>query len=185
VVLSVGLQGFAHLLPMPKELPIDRFFHSLAEDQRENAIGVILSGTASDDALGLRTIKAEGGITFAQDEKSAKYGGMPHSAVVAGGVDLILPPEGIAKELVRISRHPYPPGKTRTLKETIGAEDSFPKNGNVKKPEESRCLLGLRCWTISESWRQSTGSAGKLNQLIRISASKGRLILKNMKYPIP
>lgn len=79
-------------------MPVDHFFHSLAEDQKENAIGVILSGTASDGALGLRAIKAEGGITFAQDEKSAKYGGMPHSAVVAGAVDLVLPPEGIAKE---------------------------------------------------------------------------------------
>ena len=88
-------------------MPIDHFFHSLAEDQKSSAIGVILSGTASDGALGLRAIKAEGGITFAQDEKSAKYGGMPHSAVEAGAVDLILPPEGIAKELVRISRHPY------------------------------------------------------------------------------
>jgi two-component system CheB/CheR fusion protein len=78
-------------------MPIDLFFYSLAEDQKENAIGVILSGTASDGALGLRAIKAEGGITFAQDEKSAKYGGMPHSAVVAGAVDLVLPPEGIAK----------------------------------------------------------------------------------------
>jgi two-component system CheB/CheR fusion protein len=114
-------------------MPVDHFFHSLAEDQKENAIGVILSGTASDGAFGLRAIKAEGGITFAQDEKSAKYGGMPHSAVVAGAVDLVLPPEGIAKELVRISRHPYPraylPGRAVTLVKTIEAEDSFPKNG--------------------------------------------------------
>ena len=115
-------------------MPIDHFFHSLAEDQKENAIGVILSGTASDGALGLRAIKAEGGITFAQDEKSAKYGGMSHSAGVAGAVDLVLPPEGIAKELVRISRHPYPraylPGRAVTPAKTIEAEDSFPKNGN-------------------------------------------------------
>jgi two-component system CheB/CheR fusion protein len=115
-------------------MPVDHFFHSLAEDQKENAIGVILSGTASDGALGLRAIKAEGGITFAQDEKSAKYGGMPHSAVAAGAVDLVLPPEGIAKELVRISRHPYPraylPGRAVTPAKTIEAEDSFPKNGD-------------------------------------------------------
>ena len=115
-------------------MPIDHFFHSLAEDQKENAIGVILSGTASDGALGLRAIKAEGGIAFAQDEKSAKYGGMPHSAVAAGAVDLVLPPDGIAKELVRISRHPYPraylSGKTVTPAKTAEAEDSFPKNGD-------------------------------------------------------
>jgi two-component system, chemotaxis family, CheB/CheR fusion protein len=92
-------------------MPIDQFFHSLAEDQKNNAVGVILSGTASDGALGLKAIKTEGGITFAQDEKTAKYGGMPHSAIVHGAVDFILPPEGIAKELVRIGRHSYLSGK--------------------------------------------------------------------------
>ena len=115
-------------------MPIDQFFHSLAEDQKSSAIGVILSGTASDGALGLRAIKARGGITFAQDEKSAKYGGMPHSAVEIGAVDLILPPEGIAKELVRISRHPYGraylTGKARIPTGTIGTEGSFQKNGD-------------------------------------------------------
>src|SRR5229473_4804680 len=90
-----------------RHMPIDRFLRSLAEDQRSNAIGVILSGTASDGTLGLAAIKAEGGITFAQDEKSAKYDGMPQSALAAGCVDLVLPPDGIAEELVRICEHPY------------------------------------------------------------------------------
>jgi len=85
---------------------VDRFLESLAEDQRERAIGVILSGTASDGTLGLEAIKAEGGITFAQDE-SAKYDSMPRSAVAAGCVDFVLSPEKIADELVRIARHPY------------------------------------------------------------------------------
>jgi two-component system CheB/CheR fusion protein len=57
--------------------------------------------------VGLRAIKAEGGVTFAQDEKSAKYGGMPHSAIAAGIVDFVLPPEGIARELAHLGRHPY------------------------------------------------------------------------------
>src|SRR6266513_2745858 len=88
-------------------MPIDRFLRSLAEDQGSNAIGVILSGTASDGTLGLAAIKAEGGITFAQDEKSAKYDGMPQSAIAAGCVDLVLPPDRIAEELARICEHPY------------------------------------------------------------------------------
>src|SRR5262249_16034827 len=88
-------------------MPIDRFFRSLAEDQGSKAIGVILSGTASDGTLGLKAIKAEGGITFAQEEKTAKYDGMPRSAIMAGCVDFILPPEGIARELVRLCQHPY------------------------------------------------------------------------------
>jgi two-component system CheB/CheR fusion protein len=86
--------------------PVDHFLTSLAEDRGSSAIGVILSGTASDGTLGLKAIKAEGGITFAQD-RTAKYDGMPRSAIAAGCVDFILPPGRIARELVRIGRHPY------------------------------------------------------------------------------
>ncbi|MGH8624912.1 MAG: chemotaxis protein CheB, partial [Gammaproteobacteria bacterium] len=89
---------------------IDFFFESLAEDQREQAIGVILSGTATDGTLGLTAIKAEGGITFAQDD-SARYDSMPRSAVAAGCVDFVLSPENIAKELARIAKHPYVAGQ--------------------------------------------------------------------------
>ena len=89
---------------------IDFFFESLAEDQRERAIGVILSGTATDGTLGLEAIKAEGGITFAQDD-SARYDSMPRSAVAAGCVDFVLSPENIAKELARIATHPYVAGQ--------------------------------------------------------------------------
>ena len=89
---------------------IDSFFESLAQDQRERAIGVILSGTASDGTVGLEAIKAEGGITFAQDD-SAKYDSMPRSAVAAGCVDFVLSPTDIAKELARIAKHPYVAGQ--------------------------------------------------------------------------
>ena len=88
-------------------LPVDCFLCSLAEDQRSGAIGVILSGTASDGTVGLKAIKAEGGITFAQDEESSKYYGMPSSAIAVGCVDSILAPDRIAKELARLARHPY------------------------------------------------------------------------------
>lgn len=86
---------------------IDTFLRSLAADQGGNAIGVILSGTGADGTSGLMAIKGEGGITFAQDTQSAKYDGMPASAIAAGCVDFVLPPAGIAEELARISRHPY------------------------------------------------------------------------------
>jgi two-component system CheB/CheR fusion protein len=85
---------------------IDFFFESLALDHRERAIGVILSGTATDGTIGLEAIKAEGGIAFAQDE-SARYDSMPRNAVAAGCVDFVFSPEKIAKELVRIAKHPY------------------------------------------------------------------------------
>jgi two-component system CheB/CheR fusion protein len=87
-------------------LPVDSFFISLAEYRKNNAIGVILSGTASDGTLGLKAIKAADGITFAQDEQSAKYDGMPRSAIAAGVVDFILPPEEIAKQIASIGKHP-------------------------------------------------------------------------------
>jgi two-component system CheB/CheR fusion protein len=111
-------------------MPVDHFFHSLAEDQKSKAVGVILSGTASDGSLGLKAIKAEGGITFAQDEKSAKYGGMPHSAAAASAADFILPPEGIARELVRISLPPYLPTEDGALKNAGKAGDRILPNGN-------------------------------------------------------
>src|SRR5436190_4275601 len=104
-------EGTLHLQPREEgragRHPIDYFLRTLAEDQTHRAIGVILSGTDSDGTLGLEAIKSEGGITFAQDAKSAKYDGMPRSAAAAGHVDFVLPPEGIAKELARISRHPF------------------------------------------------------------------------------
>src|SRR5262245_3320184 len=86
--------------------PIDGFLCSLAEDKHNRAIGVILSGMGSDGVLGLRAIKAKGGITFAQNENSAKYSGMPRKAITAGYVDFELTPAQIADELVRLARHP-------------------------------------------------------------------------------
>ena len=95
-----------------KHLPVDHFLRALAEDQGARAIGVILSGTASDGTLGLKAVKVEGGITFAQEPESAKYDGMPRSAIAAGCVDFVLTPEQIAAELVQITRHPYVLGAT-------------------------------------------------------------------------
>ena len=86
---------------------IDTFLRSLAVGHGSDAIGVILSGTASDGTLGLAAIKGEAGITFAQEPASAKYDGMPASAIASGCVDFILTPAGIAKEIARIRQHPY------------------------------------------------------------------------------
>ena len=84
---------------------IDSFFSSMAADLGHKAIGVVLSGSATDGGLGLQEIKAEGGITFAQD-RSALHDSMPQNAIAMNCVDFVLPPNGIAKELVRIARHP-------------------------------------------------------------------------------
>jgi two-component system CheB/CheR fusion protein len=86
---------------------VDIFLRSLADDQHSNAVGIVLSGTGSDGTLGLTAIKGEGGITFAQNSESAKYDGMPSSAIASGAVDFVLPPARIADELERIRQHPY------------------------------------------------------------------------------
>lgn len=86
--------------------PIDVFLRSLATEQGHKAIGVILSGGATDGTLGLEEIKAEGGVTFAQDA-TAQQESMPRSAIASGVVDFVLPPNEIAEEITRISRHPH------------------------------------------------------------------------------
>jgi two-component system CheB/CheR fusion protein len=86
-----------------RHLPVDVFFTALAKDQGPRAVGVILSGTASDGTQGMKAIKAEGGITFADSE--AEFEGMPRSAIDAGYVDFALPVERIAEELVKLTRH--------------------------------------------------------------------------------
>jgi two-component system CheB/CheR fusion protein len=110
-------------------LPIDSFFQSLAHCLKEKAIGVILSGTASDGTIGLKAIKGEDGITFAQDE-SAKYDGMPKSAIAAGVIDFVLPPHQIAAEISRIGTHPFV--KTELDETTL-----------VKEPDSVSTILQL------------------------------------------
>jgi two-component system CheB/CheR fusion protein len=111
-----------------KFMPVDFFFRSLAEYARSQSIGVILSGTASDGALGLKEIKGVGGITIAQEPGTARYDGMPRAAIATGAVDLVLPPEGITRELVRIARHPLvQPGETRRTDVPLAGDEHLGK----------------------------------------------------------
>jgi two-component system CheB/CheR fusion protein len=88
-------------------MPIDRFLRSLAEECGSRAIGVILSGAGTDGSAGIQAIKAAGGVTFAQDQYTAKFASMPQAAVATNCVDFVLPPGRIAAELLRIGRHPF------------------------------------------------------------------------------
>lgn len=106
------LKGALTLLPRPTEgrrphLPIDFFLGALAADRANQAIGVVLSGTGSDGAEGLRAIKSAGGITFAQDPRSAKFGGMPEAAIRAGVADFAEPIPELADKLQHIAQHPF------------------------------------------------------------------------------
>uniref|UniRef100_Q01WE0 Signal transduction histidine kinase with CheB and CheR activity n=1 Tax=Solibacter usitatus (strain Ellin6076) TaxID=234267 RepID=Q01WE0_SOLUE len=89
--------------PPEKFRPIDDLFHSLAQEFQFNAVGIVLSGTATDGTLGLKAIKAEGGITFAQNE-TAKFDSMPRSAISTGVVDFVMPPAKIGEELGALAR---------------------------------------------------------------------------------
>jgi two-component system CheB/CheR fusion protein len=91
-------------------MPIDHMLRSLAAVQKSRSAGVILSGNGSDGAIALQAIKAVGGVTFAQDEASARHPGMPRAAALDGSVDHVLPPREIARELARLARHPYAEG---------------------------------------------------------------------------
>lgn len=90
-----------------KRLPIDSFLRSLALDQQERAICIILSGTGTDGTLGLKAIKGESGMAMVQEVKSAQYGGMPSSAADTGLADYVLPPAEMAKQLLAYARGPY------------------------------------------------------------------------------
>jgi two-component system CheB/CheR fusion protein len=106
--------------------PIDYLFRSLAEDQGPFATGIVLSGTGTDGTLGLQAIKAAGGFTFVQDPSTAKYDGMPRSALASGAADYCLAPKEIGEELERIARQPrlrhalHPPAPIERVQDQLG-----------------------------------------------------------------
>ncbi|MFT5286445.1 MAG: two-component system CheB/CheR fusion protein [Planctomycetota bacterium] len=103
------LNGKLHLHeprePRGQRLPIDFFFRSLAEDQEERAIGIVLSGTGSDGTLGVRAIKDKGGIVMAQNAASTEFDGMPRNAIATGLVDFQLPPAEMPAQLMAFTAH--------------------------------------------------------------------------------
>lgn len=119
------LHGILHFMDAPAKervpLPIDYFFRSLAEDQKQRAVGIVLSGTGSDGTVGLRTIKAESGLTIAQEPQSAKYQSMPRSAIDAGVADVVQPVEKMAESLRAYAR-----GRTTSVTLRPAGEASQP-----------------------------------------------------------
>lgn len=108
--VSIRVSGGAFILekrpkPPAQVLPIDGLLRSLAEACKSKAVGVVLSGTGSDGALGMAAVKAAGGLTIAQEPSTAEYAGMPKAAIEVGAADAVLDPEHIAEELVRLGRH--------------------------------------------------------------------------------
>ena len=158
--------GHIKLIPRSETsaaISIDILFSSLAEAQKERVIGIVLSGSASDGTIGIKAIKSEGGLTFAQDD-TAKFKSMPHSAVATGMVDFILSPKEIALELGRLSKHP--------LIKTIGV-----KNGEEDLIDNRNPDLK----TILSQLHKATGvdfSAYKMNTI------KRRIIRRMLLYKL-
>lgn len=165
---------------------VDQFFRSLAEDSRHRAIGVVLSGTATDGTLGLEAIKAEGGITFAQD-RSAQHEGMPHSAIASGCVDFVLPPDEIAREIVRIGQHGFalqePPQTfdrpdlapvVQCLHDATGVDFSNYKFNTLYRRVTRRMLLRkiARVLDYVKMLRETPGEAEALYQDILIGVTR-------------
>jgi two-component system CheB/CheR fusion protein len=104
-ILNGTLQLLTRKLPEANHRPIDSFFRTLAADQGDKAIGIILSGTGTDGTLGIKAIKAEAGLVIIQDKGSAKFEGMPSNASATGLADHILPPEEMPEQLLQYVRH--------------------------------------------------------------------------------
>jgi len=111
-----------------RHLPFDLFLRTLADAHKSQSVAVVLSGTGNDGTLGCMAVKAAGGISFAQDPRSARYDGMPRSAIAAGCVDLVLPPDEIAREIQRLAGDEYlrPPAESEVSPAADeGGKDAF------------------------------------------------------------
>jgi two-component system CheB/CheR fusion protein len=105
--LNGSLQLLEPSEPRGQRLPIDFFFRSLALDQHERAIGIVLSGTGSDGTMGVRAIKGEGGMVMVQNTASTEFDGMPRSAIATGLVDYELPPAEMPAQLIAYAAHTF------------------------------------------------------------------------------
>ena len=134
-------------------MPIDCFLQSLARSEKSQSIGVVLSGTGTDGTLGLKAIKEEGGVTFAQEPSSAKFPGMPKSAIDAGAVDLILKPEDLVSELLRMKTHPYLSSDLQDFQGLDVTPEDFPANEALNK---LFAILGSHKKTDFTGYKQTT-----------------------------
>ncbi len=105
--LGGTLQLLEPAAPRGQRLPIDFLFRSLAQDQGERAIGIVLSGTGSDGTLGVRAIKGEGGMVMAQTPESTEFDGMPRSAIATGLVDYELEPDKMPAQIIAYASHAF------------------------------------------------------------------------------
>ena len=125
--LNGTLQLLEPSAPRGQRLPIDFFFRSLAQDQGQRAIGVVLSGMGSDGTQGVRAIKGEGGMVMAQNPESTEFDGMPRSAIATGLVDYELPPNEMPARLIAYARHAFGQARLPVAVDTPKTESALKK----------------------------------------------------------
>ena len=168
--------------------PIDIFFSSLAEEKKEHAIVVVLSGTGSDGTNGVKAIKEHGGLVIAQDPETAKFDGMPKSVIQTGLADFILSPEEVADEILNFSRTPLLLRTQRNgifgdedavfseeetlshiytiLKNASGIDFTYYKRSTILRRIERRMLV-THCSTLAEFARLLGDNSEEVNVLIK------------------
>ncbi|MEI6092000.1 MAG: chemotaxis protein CheB [bacterium] len=130
-ILNGALYLFEPIETRGLRLPIDIFFRSLAEDQKENSIGIILSGMGSDGSLGLKSIKEKNGVVLAQEPRTAKFDSMPSSAIEAVIADIIAPAEELPDKLI-------------TFLNYIPTVKSSPEIDSISKSNLEKIIILLR-----------------------------------------
>jgi len=165
-------------------LPVDFFLRSLAKDKGHDAIGIVLSGTGSDGTLGIKATKAESGTVFVQSPETAKYDGMPRSAINTGLADFILPPENIPQRLIDFVKH-YSANGNKTgeklgklqepmqqifaiLKTRTGHDFSHYKQGTIKRRLQRRMSV------------HSLSNVADYASLLQGSEEEGKALLKDI-----
>ena len=127
---------------------INLFFRSLAEDVKERAVGIILSGTGSDGTEGARAIKAQEGLVIVQDPVTAKYDGMPRSAIEAGVADYVLPPEAMPGKLIEYLRQSF--YKRDQIRQALKKDDANLKSiFSLVKARTGRDFSGYKISSIN------------------------------------
>jgi two-component system CheB/CheR fusion protein len=126
-ILHGTLQLLEPSAPRGLRLPIDYFFRSLADDQQERAICIVLSGTGTDGTQGLKAVKEVGGLAMVQEPESASYDGMPRSAIATGLVDFVLPPEKMMEQLITYARHDSVPATEKGVVPLPESTDNLKK----------------------------------------------------------
>jgi two-component system CheB/CheR fusion protein len=155
--------------PRGHRLPIDYFFRSLANDQHERAIGIVLSGSGSDGTLGVRTIKGQGGMVMAQDPDSAEADSMPSSAIATGLVDFVLPPADMPAQLISYVRRAFarPQKPTRPI---VESDDSLNKVFSLLRAQVAHDFSQYKASTIQRRLerRMVVHNIGSIDDYIKL-----------------